>query len=115
MTIFDPGEKVEFIAMQSLHYDRYSHCQYFLERICVDGKYGLICEEVVGDTGTHARILLQPIYKEIQIRKISSEKAIYNKYEVFANGHKVGIFTFVLNAWVPVYRERSHLQIAIAS
>ncbi len=38
MTIFDPSEKVEFIAIQSLYYDRYSGCQYFLEQVNVNGK-----------------------------------------------------------------------------
>ena len=59
------------------------------------------CEEVLDDCESHSKILLQPIYNEITIRKVSNEKAIYNKYAVFANGHKVGEFTLVLNAWVP--------------
>lgn len=102
MSIFEPGEKVEFIAMQSLHYDRYSDSHYFLERVLVDGKCGLVCEEQVQDLGIHAKVLLQPIYREIKVRKISSEKAIYKKYEVFADGRKIGIFTLGLNAWVRV-------------
>lgn len=101
MTIFDSSEKVELIATQCIHYDKYQCCQYFLELVDVNGKYGLACEEVLDDCGTHSKILLQPIYNEIMIRKISSEKAIYDKYAVFANGNKVGEFTFVLNAWVP--------------
>lgn len=104
MTIFDPSEKVEFIATQSLHYDKYQCCQYYLERVGVNGKYGLVCEEVLDDCGTHSKILLQPIYNEIQIRKVSSEKAIYDKHAVFADGNKVGEFTLVLNAWVPRVR-----------
>ena len=100
MTIFDTNEKVEFIATQSLHYDRYQCCQDLLERVDVNGKYGLACEEVLDDCGTHSKILLQPIYNEIKIQKISGEKAIYDKYAIFANGDKVGEFTLVLNAWV---------------
>jgi hypothetical protein len=108
MTIFDPGEKVEFIAMQSFHYDRYSDFRYFLERVHVGGKCGLICEEEIDHCGTHAKILLQPIYNKIEVHKISSKKAIYSKYEVFADGQKIGIFTFVLNAWVPVHHHRNN-------
>lgn len=100
MTIFDVSEKVEFIASQCIHYDSYQACHYYLERVAVDGKYGLACEEVLDDCGAHSKILLQPIYNEIKIRKISSEKAIYDKYAVFANGTMVGEFTLVLNAWV---------------
>jgi hypothetical protein len=101
VTIFDINEKVELIATQSKHYDRYQGCQYFLERVSVNGKYGLVCEEILDDCGSHSKVLLQPVYNEIKIRKISSEKAIYDKYAVFANGSRVGEFTFVLNAWVP--------------
>ena len=101
MTIFDVGEKVEFVATQSIHYDNYQGCQYYLERVDVNGKYGLVCEEVLDNCGTHSKILLQPIYSEIKIRKISSHKAIYKKYAVYANGSPVGEFTLVLNAWVP--------------
>ena len=101
MTLFDPNEKVESLATQCLHYDRYVDCQCFLERVEVEGKCGLVCgEESVGHE-THAKVLLQPIYSEITIRKISSPKAIYKKYAVFADGDKVGQFTLVLNAWVP--------------
>jgi hypothetical protein len=101
VTIFDRNEKIEYIATQSLHYDKYQGCQYYLERIDVNGKFGLACEEVLDDCGCHSKILLQPVYNEIKILKISSEKAIYNKYAVFADGNKVGEFTLVLNAWVP--------------
>ena|SRR3990172_12739397 len=101
MTIFDSSEKVEFIATQCLHYDRYSCCRYFLERVDVQGKYGLVCGEEADGCGTHSKILLQPIYHEIQIHKISSPKAIYDKYAVFANGSKIAEFTLVLNSWVP--------------
>jgi hypothetical protein len=67
----------------------------------VNVKYGLASEEVLDDRGSHSKILLQPIYDEIRIRKISSEKAIYDKYAVFANGNRVGEFALMLNAWVP--------------
>ncbi len=62
MILFDPSEKVEFIAAQSLHYDRYSGCLYFLERVDVNGKCGLICGKESDDYGTHSQILLEPIY-----------------------------------------------------
>lgn len=101
MTIFDANEKVEFIAIQSLHYDRYSGCRYFLERIHVDGKCGLVCGEEVDDCGTHSRVLLEPVYTEIKVCRISSQKAIYDKYAVFADGNRIGQFTLVLNSWVP--------------
>jgi hypothetical protein len=101
MTIFDSNEKVEYLAMQCLHYDRYVDCQCFLERVDVDGKCGLVCGDESDEYGTHSKVLLQPIYDEIKISKISSQKAIYNKYAVFANGTKVGECTLVLNAWVP--------------
>jgi hypothetical protein len=101
VTIFDSSEKAELIATQCIHYDSYHGCHYFLERVNVNGKYGLACEEVLDDCGSHSKILLQPIYDEIRIRQISSEKAIYDKYEVFANGNRVGEFTLVLNGWVP--------------
>lgn len=100
MTIFDPSEKIEFIATQCMHYDRYACCRYFLERVQVGGKYGLACEEELEGCGTHSRILLQPVYNEITVRRISSKKAIYDRYAVFANGSKVGEFTLGLNAWV---------------
>ncbi len=102
MTIFEPSEKVEFLATQSLNYDRYSCCVYFLERVDVDGKYGLVCGEQSDEHGTHAKVLLPPVYNDIQITKISSVKAIYDKYVVFANGKQIGRFTLGLNAWVPM-------------
>jgi hypothetical protein len=101
MTIFTDKEKIEPLAAQSLHYDRYSNCQYFLDRVRVDGKCGLVCGEELEEHPTHLKILLQPIYNEINVRKISSPKAIYDKYAVFADGSKVGQFTLVRNAWVP--------------
>ena len=102
MTIFDTSEKVEFLATQCLNYDRYSCCLYFLERVDVDGKYGLVCGEQSDEAGTHAKVLLPPVYNDIEVTKISSQKAIYNKYIVFANGDKIGQFTLGLNAWVPL-------------
>jgi len=36
MAIFDSNEKIEFLAIQSLDYDRYAFCLYFLERVDVD-------------------------------------------------------------------------------
>jgi len=104
MTIFDSNEKVEFLATQCPHYDRYVDCQCFLERVDVNGKYGLVCEES-NESGTHAKVLLEPVYDEIEIHRISSPKAIYNKYAVFANENKVGEFTLVLNAWIPVHAQ----------
>jgi hypothetical protein len=101
MTIFDSSEKVEFIATQSLHYDQYSGSQYFLERVEVKGKCGLVCGEQSDEHGIHSKMILPPIYNEIKIYKISSQKAIYNKYAVIADGDRVGQFTLVLNAWVP--------------
>jgi hypothetical protein len=101
MTIFNSNEKVEFLATQCLHYDRYIDCQCYLERVNVDGKYGLVCGEESAERGTHAKVLLEPIYDQIEVYKVSSPKAIYKKYAVFANGTKVGQFTLVLNAWVP--------------
>lgn len=101
MTIFDASETLEFLATQSLHYDRYSGCTYFLERVRVNGKCGLVCGEEVDECGAHAKVLVEPIYKEIQVRKISSARARYDKYAVFADGDRIGQFTLVLNAWVP--------------
>jgi hypothetical protein len=100
MTIFEPSEKVKFLAMQSLNYDRYSCCVYFLERVDVDGKYGLVCGEQSDEYGTHAKVLLPPVYNDIQITKISSAKAVYDKYVIFANGNRIGQFTLGLNAWI---------------
>jgi hypothetical protein len=102
MNIFDPVEKVEFLARQTLHYDRYAGRQYFLERVEVHDKYGLICVEQSDEYGTHTKVLLPPVYDEIHVSKISSDKAIYNKYVVYANGIKVALFTMVRNAWVPI-------------
>ena len=102
MTIFNTDEKIEFLATQCLHYDRYVDCRCYLERVDVGGKYGLVCSEESDEFGTHSKVLLAPIYDEISIRKISSCKAIYDKYAVFANGRRVGLFTLILNSWVPV-------------
>lgn len=101
MIIFDTNEQVEFLATQCFNYDKYACCTYFLEQVNVDGKLGLICGEESDEYGTHAKVLVQPTYTDIQIRKISSHKAIYKKYAVFGNGSKIGEFTLVLNAWVP--------------
>jgi hypothetical protein len=102
MCIFDPNEKADFLAAQSLHYDRYAEHQYFLERVEVNGKYGLVCGEQSDEAGTHTRILLPAVYDELNVSKISSNKAIYKKYVVSANGARVAQFTLVLNAWVPI-------------
>jgi hypothetical protein len=101
MTLLDTTENIEILASQSLHYDRYSECRYFLERIDVHGKCGLACGEELEDYGAHVRVLLAPVYDRIEIRKISSQKASYDKYAVFADGNSIGQFTLVLNAWVP--------------
>ena len=101
MTIFDPNEKVEFIASQSFHYDNYSGYQYYLERISVQGKSGLVCVEELENCVTHAKIILEPIYNDIKVHKISTPKANYDKYEVFADGKMIGQFTLVLNEWIP--------------
>ena len=102
MSVFDPSEKIEFLARQTLHYDRYNGRQYFLERVEVNGKYGLICVEQSDEYGTHTRVLLPPVYHEITVTRISSDRAIYKKYEVAADGARVALFTLVLNAWVPI-------------
>jgi hypothetical protein len=102
MTIFNAGEKVEFLATQCLNYDRYCCCTYFLERVDVDGKYGLVCGEESDEYGTHEKVVLPPVYNDIRVSKISSKKAIYDKYNVFANGNKIGQFTLGRNSWVPV-------------
>jgi hypothetical protein len=101
MTIFDTDETAEFLATQCLNYDRYSCCLYFLERIGVDGKFGLVCGEQSDEFGAHAKVLLPPLYNDIKITKISSTKAIYDKYVIIADGDKIGQFTLGLNAWVP--------------
>ena len=100
MTIFDENEKVEFIASQTFRYDSYSGYQYYLERVDVKGKCGLVSVEELENCGTHARVLLQPIYNNITISKISTRKANYDRYVVFANGNRVGEFTMVTNEWV---------------
>lgn len=102
MTIFKMNENIEFLAAQCLNYDRYDCCTYFLERVQVDGKYGLVCGEQSDEYGKHEKVLLPAVYNEIKITKISSSRAIYEKYVVFANGDKVGQFTLGLNAWVPM-------------
>ena len=102
MNIFDPEEKVEFLARQTLHYDRYAGRQYFLERVQVHDKYGLICVEQSDEYGTHTKVLLPAVYDEIHVSKMSSDKAIFNKYVVFANGIKVALFTMVRDEWVPI-------------
>lgn len=101
MSLFTPDEHVEFIAEQDFHYDNYSGQQCFLERVEVDGKYGLACVEQLEGGGSHTKILLQPVYRDIQIRKISTPRANFDRYLVFADGRQVGDFTMVLNAWVP--------------
>ena len=102
MCIFDPNEKLDFLATQSLHYDRYAEHQYFLERVEVNGKYGLVCGEKSDEAGTRTKVLLPAEYEQINVSKISSSKAIYKKYVVSANGTKVAQFTLVLNSWVPI-------------
>lgn len=101
MTIFDPTEKVEFIATQNFHYDNYSGYQCFLERVDVQGKYGLVCVEERENYGIHSKVILPPIYDNISVSKTSTSKANYDRYAVFADGSRIGEFTLVLNAWVP--------------
>src|SRR5512138_2278510 len=91
MNIFESDEKVEILARQTLHYDRYDGRQYFLERVEVHNKYGLICVEQSDEYGTHTKVLLPPVYDEIHASKISSDKAIFNKYVIYANGIKVAL------------------------
>lgn len=102
MNIFDPEEKVEFLARQTLHYDRYAGRQYFLERVQVHDKCGLICVEQSDEYGTHTKVLLPPVYDEIHVSKMSSDKAIFNKYVIYANGINVALFTMVRDEWVPI-------------
>lgn len=102
MNIFDAEEKIEFLARQTLHYDRYAGRQYFLERVEVQGKYGLIRVEQSDEYGTHTKVLLPPVYDEIHVTKISSDKAIFNKYVIFANGIKLALFTMIRDEWVPI-------------
>jgi hypothetical protein len=101
MTIFDPKEEIEFLAVQSLHYDRYAGCQYFLERVDVNGKCGLVCGQQFEEYRTYATVILSPVYDEIRVTKFSSHKALYSKYAIFADGDPIGQFTLVLNARVP--------------
>lgn len=103
MSIFDSHEHVEFLATQTLHYDRYAGHLYFLERVEVNGKYGLICGEQSEEAGMHTKVLLPPVHDEIKVLKISSDKAIYKKFVVFEDGIKVALFTLVLNSWVPIH------------
>ncbi len=102
MSIFDQNEKVDFLARQCWHYDRYDERNYFLERVEVNGKYGLVCGEQSDESGTHIKVLLPAVYDEIKVSKISSNKAIYKRYMVSANGINVALFTLVENAWIPV-------------
>jgi len=115
MCIFDPSEKIDFLAAQALHYDRYAEHQYFLERVEVDGKYGLVCGEQSDEAGMHTKVLLPAVYDEIKVSKISSSKAIYKKYVVSANGTKIAQFTLVLNAWVPIqYFNRENVPYSVS-
>lgn len=102
MSIFDQNEKIEVLATQMLQYDQYSGLQYLLERVEVNGKCGLICVEQSDEYGVQTKVLLPPVYDEIGISKISSDKATYNKYVVSANGAQIALFTLFLNAWVPI-------------
>lgn len=102
MNIFNAEEKIEFLARQTLHYDRYAGRQYLLERVEVDHKYGLICVEQSDEYGSHTKVLLPPVYDEIHVTKISSHKAIFNKYVIYANGIKMALFTMIRNEWVPI-------------
>ena len=102
MNIFDTEEKVEFLAKQVSHYDRYAGRQYLLERVEVDHKYGLICLEQSEEYGEHTKVLLPPVYDAIHVTKISSHKAIFNKYVIYANGIKLALFTMIRNEWVPI-------------
>ena len=102
MTIFNQNEKVECLAVQNLNYDRYCCRHYFLERVDVNGKYGLVCGEQDDEYGTHEKVLLPPVYNDIKIVKISSCKAIYEKYMIYANGDQIGQFTLGRNSWVPI-------------
>ncbi len=102
MNVFDAEEKIESLARQTLHYDRYAGRQYFLERVEVHNKYGLICVEQSDEYGMHTKVLLPPVYDAIHVTKISSDKAIFNKYVVYANGIKLALFTMVRDEWVPI-------------
>lgn len=100
MTIFNAGEKIAFIATQNFKYDSYSGSRYCLERVDVDGKCGLVYVEEQENCGMHSRILLQPIYHDIKVCKISNPKANFDKYVVYANGTRLGEFTMVINEWI---------------
>jgi hypothetical protein len=100
MTIFEASEKVELIAQQNFRYDNYSGYKYYLERVDVKGKCGLVCVEEQENCGSHATVVLQPIYNDIKICKISTPKANYDKYVVYANGKRLGEFTMVINEWI---------------
>ena len=101
MTLFDTNKNGKILATQSLHYDRYAGCQYFLERVDINGKCGLVCGKEVDNGWTQAKGLLEPVYSDIQVHRLSSQKAIYDRYAVIADGSPIGQFTLVLNAWVP--------------
>ena len=102
MTIFDKNETVEPIAIQNFGYDKYNVHQCQLERVDVSGKCGLVCVEESENGTSHLKIVLEPVYNDIQVRKISTKKANYDRYAVFANGKKAGDFTMVLNEWRPL-------------
>ena len=99
-SLFTVREHIEFIAVQNFHYDKYDGRLCWLERVEVDGKYGLACREDLEAGGTYSHILLQPVYNEIRIQKISSPKANYDRYIVIADDNQVGEFTMVTNSWV---------------
>ncbi len=101
-TFFTQGERIEEIAIQNFKYDNYDGRLCCLEKVEVDGKYGLACKEELESGGKHTRVLLEPVYHEIHIRKISSPKANYDRYAVFADGEQIGAFTMVTNSWVGV-------------
>lgn len=100
MTLFAPGEHIEYIAFQNFRYDNYAGRLCCLERVEVDGKYGLACKEELEGGGSHTHILLEPIYNDIHVRKISSHKANFDRYAVIADGNQVGEFTMVTNSWI---------------
>jgi hypothetical protein len=100
MTIFDASEKIELIASQNFKYDCYSDYKYYLERVDVSGKCGLVYVEEKENCGVHSMVLLQPIYNDIKVCKVSTPKANYDKYVVYANGKRLGEFTMVINEWI---------------
>lgn len=100
MTLFAPGEHIEFIAIQNFHYDNYAGQLCCLERVEVDGKYGLVCVEELESGGSHTHVLLEPVYGDIHVRKVSSPKANFDRYAVIADGKQVGEFTMVVNSWI---------------